>query len=147
LARSVFGRAERGGDLVVGKIEAVTEDDGRPLLRRQLVGERAELSVRGKTVLDGELRQFAAGFAAAGFVDRDPGRDREDPRTQVPAVSELRVGAERAEKRLLEGVLRTFAEQPPEVRENSVSVSFIEALERRAHVLHCLSETGLGVEV
>src|SRR5262249_60808294 len=69
LARRVLGRAERGGDLVVGKVEAVAQHNGRAFLRRQLVGERAELGVGREAVLGCERVHRGAGSLPTRLVD------------------------------------------------------------------------------
>ena len=47
---------------------------------------------------------------------------------------ESRIGSERAEKRLLEGVLGALAAEPPaEEPEDFVAVGFVEGLEGRDH--------------
>ena len=56
---------------------------------------------------------------------------------QVAAVLQPRIGAERAEERLLKGVLAPVAEQPAQVGEDRVLVLLVERLEGRdAHRLH-----------
>jgi hypothetical protein len=50
----------------------------------------------------------------------------------MPSVLESRIGAERAQKGLLPGVLGSLArKQPAEVGEHSITVLLVELLERR----------------
>jgi ribokinase len=91
------------------------------------LAERVTLELDGR--LDVELRNRA--LRHPQLVQRDVRRDREHPRAQVAAVLEASVRAQRAEKRLLPGILGLGAEEPPEVPEYLVAMRDVEALERR----------------
>src|SRR5262245_48059563 len=79
--------------------------------------------------LDGRL-------LTAKRVDGDVARDREHPGAEVITVAEGGIGAEGAEKGLLERVLGTLpAETAGEQAEHLVAVLRVEALERRN--CHC----------
>src|SRR5947208_11718125 len=95
-----------------------------------------ELGEGGTSVERLELGQVGVSSRPAVLVDRDPPCDRVHPRAQVLAVAQLRVGAEGAEERLLEGVLGPVRPQAADQEsEDLVAVLFVEALERRrAHV-------------
>ena len=49
----------------------------------------------------------------------------------MPPVLEPSVRAQRAQERLLPGVLGALAEQPPQIAEHLVAMREVEALERR----------------
>jgi hypothetical protein len=95
-----------------------------------------ELGERGTPVLGTELRELRAGPRAAVLVDCDPARDRECPRAKVLAVTELWIGAQRTQERLLERVLGAVAsELPDEEGVDLLAVLLVETFERRqAHV-------------
>ncbi len=139
LAGGLGARAERGADLVVVEVVAVAEHDRRPLGPRQRVRVGGELRVGGPAVEHGRLRRLARdGLAPAVLVQRHPRRDREHPGAQVLAVPQRRVGAERAQERLLPGVLGRLApEHPGQIAEHLARVGLVEPLERGdRHRLH-----------
>ena len=134
MSSRLLGRSEGGADLVVPEVVAVPQHHGRAFFRRQVVRERGEVLERRQAVLGAELRQLVLRPPPAGVVDDDPARDREDPGAQMVAVLETRIGSEGAEERLLEGVLRPLAAEPPaEKPEDFVAVGFVEGLEGRDH--------------
>src|SRR5262249_55625706 len=142
-AGGILGRAQRGADLGIGKVVAVAQHDGRALSGWKPAGETLELLegctlplTVGPRLLDVLERDLGAA-PAPQVVHRDPRRDREDPRTQVPAVLEAVVGAKRAQEGLLPRVLGPRPEQATEVAEHLVAVLAVEALERwDRHGLH-----------
>ena len=90
-----------------------------------------ELGERGSPVFHTEFREFGFRARAAVLVDCDAAGDRERPRAQVLSVTQARVRAKCAKKRLLEGVLRALAAEPPyEEGEDLVAVELIEPFER-----------------
>ena len=67
---------------------------------------------------------------ASPLVDRDPRRDREDPRTEMTRVPELGIAPERPQKGLLEGVLGSLApDQPHQVTPDLIARLRVQALE------------------
>ena len=107
------------------------------------VCEVLELGVGRSSVLDRELGQLVGRRAAAATrVDDEPGGDRQHPGAEMLAVLEARIRTQRAQERLLEGVLgRVGPDAPPEEAEHDVPVLDVEALEGRdrGHCLHILS--------
>ena len=112
LAGGLGRRVERERDVVVGEVVGVAEHHGGPLGRRQRVGEMLDLGVGGASVLDGQLGQLGATGFDAARVDHEPRRDREHPGAKVLAVLEPVVGPQRAQERLLEGILGRLAAEP-----------------------------------
>src|SRR6266545_3345279 len=91
-----------------------------------------ELCKCGSAIQRGQLRELRVGSGPTVLVDRDPAGDRVRPCAKVLAVTELRVGAQRAEERLLKGVLGARpAESAHQEREDLLAVLFVEALEGR----------------
>ena len=107
-----------------------------------------DLGVGRTPVDDRQLGKLGNGRpAAAARIDRDPRSDGQDPRAQVLAVLEPVVGAQRAEERLLECIVRRVAGHPPaEKPEHDLAVLEVEALERRnrRHCFHHPSKRGGG---
>ena len=125
-------RVERGRDLVVGEVVAVAEHDGRALLRRQAVGELAEILVGGPRVLVGELGQLAVGRVRrwTSIATREAIVSTQARRCSP--CSRRSYAAERAQERLLEGVLGAVAAEPPaQETEHLGAVLDVERLERR----------------
>lgn len=145
MSSGVLAGVECVGDLVVGKVVAVPEDDRGALLLGELVGEVLELGVSGSPPL---VRRFRADRrfrpATTGVVDGHASRDREHPGLEVAAVAQGRVAAQGAEKRLLKGIFGALAaDQPHEMPEDGVAVLFVEPLERRnAHGFHHALQRG-----
>ena len=109
------------------------------------LAERVTLQLRDRLEVDLRNRFWLH----AQLVERDVRRDREHPGSQVPPVLEASVRAQRAQERLLPGVLGPRAEQTPEIPEHLVAIREVEALERRdprrAHRPHD-RETWQGLE-
>src|SRR5207247_10476537 len=114
-----------------------------PFGRRQLVGEVLELRERRTTIERGELWEICVGARPAVLVDRDPARNRVGPGAQVLAVAKLRVRAQRAEERLLEGILGSLAPEPADEKGgNLVPVLFVEELAGRRGHRHIWQRSG-----
>src|SRR5205085_11211026 len=138
LPRGVGVRAEGGTDVLVAQVVAVAEDDRGALGRRQPVREVLDLGVGGprvdRRVLGGLTRRSPPPVGGR----RDARRDRVRPRTQLAPVLEPVVRAERAQERLLEGVLGVGdAEPAAQEGEDLTAPGLVEALEgRNRHGVH-----------
>jgi len=105
----------------------------RPLLGRELSGQLAQFLVAGALVDRFDVRHLGAGpkLAAAVLVGRHVAGDRQHPGAQIVPVAELGIGPERAEERLLKGVLRALSAEPlHEHPEDDAAMLLVEALER-----------------
>src|SRR5439155_26114731 len=132
LPRGGLARAERGADLGVVEVVAVAEHDRRLLLRRQRRSELGELLEGRHVVVREQLRKLPVRLLPAGVVEDDPPRDREHPGAQMQSVLEPRIGAERAQERLLERVVGAVAADPlAQEAEHLLAVGLVERLERR----------------
>src|SRR6266545_6070183 len=97
-----------------------------------------ELCKCGSAVQRCQLRELRVGSGPTVLVDRDPAGDGVRPCAKVLTVTELWVGAQRAEERLLKRVLCTCtAESAHQEREDLLAVLFVKALEgRQRHRRH-----------
>ncbi len=137
MAGGLLGRPERGGDVGVGQVVAVSEDDGGALGARQGPGQVLQLGKGGPRVGRGKLGQVVLRPGTSPLVERDARRDREGPGAKIVRVDEAPVGAQRLQEGLLKGVLRRLApEQPHEVAVDLLACRLIEALERRGGSRH-----------
>ena len=98
------------------------------------VGHRLVLDVTGGERLDVEAERGGArtALAAAGVVDQDPVRDREQPRAEVRLVArELREAVEHPQEHLAGEVLRLGCALRPQVAEHPSGV--VSNSQRHAH--------------
>ena len=102
-----------------------------------------QLGKRRAAVEGREFRELRVGAGAPVLVDRDPARDRVRPRTEVLAVTQLGVRAQRAQEGLLKRVLGAVAAKAThEECIDLLSVLVVEALERRQRHRRHLETSG-----